>query len=118
VVVFGGKLSWTHHLSLSKTTCNCETWTIKIMNPNTVTVYAQVTIQATDGTGTMGFTTMSVVITLTAGQSLTPTMQSGDLSANIGVKFHFTATIMWGLSPTALTFTGGNSKSGAFAVVA
>jgi hypothetical protein len=118
VIFFGGKLSWTHHLSLSKTTCQCETWTIKISNPNTVTVYAQVTITATDGTGTTGFTAMSGTITLTAGQSLTPTMQSGNLSADIGVKFHFVATIVWGTSPTSMPYPGGNTKSGAFAVVA
>jgi hypothetical protein len=117
VAFFGGKLSWTHHLSLTKN-ANTQTWTAKITNPNLVTVYAQVTIVGTDGTGTTGFTTVSPVFTLTGGASITPTITQTFPTTDIGVKFHFTATIMWGTSPTMLTSPGGNSKSGAFAIVA
>jgi hypothetical protein len=114
---FAGKLSWTHHLSLAKV-ANTQTWTAKITNPNVITVYAQITIIGVDGTGTAGFTAQSAVITMTAGASLTPTITQSFTSTDIGTKFHFTATIMWGTSPTALTSVGGNTKSGAFAVVA
>jgi hypothetical protein len=114
---FAGKLSWTHHLSLAKV-ANTQTWTAKITNPNVITVYAQITIIGVDGTGTAGFTAQSAVITMTAGASLTPTITQSFTSTDIGTKFHFTATIMWGTSLTALTSPGGNTKSGAFAVVA
>jgi hypothetical protein len=117
VAFFGGKLSWTHHLSLTKN-ANTQTWTAKITNPNLVTVYAQVTIVGTDGTGTTGFTTVSPVFTLTAGASITPAITQMFPTTDIGVKFHFTATIMWGTSPTMLTNPGGNTKSGSFAIVA
>jgi hypothetical protein len=114
---FAGKLSWTHHLSLAKV-ANTQTWTAKITNPNVITVYAQITIIGVDGTGIAGFTAQSAVITMTAGASLTPTISQSFTSTDIGTKFHFTATILWGTSPTALTNPGGNTKSGAFAVVA
>jgi hypothetical protein len=117
VSFFGGKLSWTHHLSLAKV-ANTQTWTAKITNPNVITVYAQITIIGVDGTGIAGFTAQSAVITMTAGASLTPTISQSFTSTDIGTKFHFTATILWGTSPTALTNPGGNTKSGAFAVVA
>jgi hypothetical protein len=117
VSFFAGKLSWTHHLSLAKSG-NMQTWTAKITNPNSITVYAQITIIGVDGTGIAGFTAQSAVITMTAGASLTPTISQSFTSTDIGTKFHFTATILWGTSPTALTNSGGNTKSGAFAVVA
>jgi hypothetical protein len=117
VSFFAGKLSWTHHLSLAKSS-NMQTWTAKITNPNSITVYAQITIIGVDGTGTAGFVAQSAVITMTAGVSLTPTITQSFTSTDVGTKFHFTATIMWGTSPTALTSPGGNTKSGAFAIVA
>jgi len=117
VSFFAGKLSWTHHLSLAKTS-NMQIWTAKITNPNSITVYAQITIIGVDGTGTAGFTAQSAVITMTAGASLTPTISQSFTSTDIGTKFHFTATILWGTSPTTLTSPGGNTKAGAFAVVA
>jgi hypothetical protein len=95
-----------------------QTWTAKITNPNPITVYATITIVGTDGTGTVGFTVTSAVITMTAGASLTPTITQSFTSADVGVKFHFTATIMWGTSPTMLTNSGGNTNTGSFAVVA
>jgi hypothetical protein len=117
VSFFGGKLSWTHHLSLAKSS-SMQIWTAKISNPNVITVYAQITIIGVDGTGTAGFTARSAVITMAAGASLTPTITQSFTSIDIGTKFHFTATILWGTSPSALTNPGGNTKSGAFAVVA
>ncbi|HVH15290.1 MAG TPA: hypothetical protein VNA15_06195, partial [Candidatus Angelobacter sp.] len=116
VSFFGGKLSWTHHLSLAENS-NMQTWTAKLANPNSVTVYAQVTIVGTDGTGTTGFTTISSTFTLTGGASITPTITQTFPATDIGVKFHFTATIMWGTSPTALTSPGGNTKTGSFTIV-
>lgn len=115
VSFFGGKLSWTHHLSLAKNS-NMQTWSAKITNPGTETAYAVVTIQGTNGI--LSFTAQSAMITLVAGAALVvPITQTFD-STSVGTKYHFTATIMWGTSPTALTFPGANMKSGAFAVVA
>ena len=111
---YGGKLSWTHHLSLAKNS-NMQTWSAKVTNPGTETAYAVVTIQGTNGV--LSFTAQSALITLVGGAALVvPITQTFDMSS-VGTKYHFTATIMWGTSPTALPFPGSNSKSGAFAVV-
>jgi hypothetical protein len=115
VSFFGGKLSWTHHLSLAKNS-NMQTWSAKITNPGTETAYAIVTIQGTNGV--LSFAAHSAMITLVGGAALViPITQVFD-STSVGTKYHFTATIMWGTSTTMITFPGGNSKSGAFAVVA
>jgi len=112
---YGGKLSWTHHLSLAKNS-NMQTWSAKVTNPGAETAYAIVTIQGTNGV--LSFTAQSAMITLVGGAALVvPITQTFD-STSIGTKYHFTATIMWGTSPTAITFPGANMKSGAFAVVA
>jgi hypothetical protein len=115
VAFFGGKLSWTHHLSLAKNS-NMQTWSAKITNPGTETAYAIVTIQGTNGV--LSFQAHSAMITLVAGAALdVPITQTFD-GTSVGTKYHFTATIMWGTSTTMITFPGANSKSGAFAVVA
>jgi hypothetical protein len=114
VAFFGGKLSWTHHLSLAKNS-NMQTWSAKITNPGTETAYAIVTIQGTNGV--LSLQAHSAMITLVAGAALdVPITQIFDLTS-VGTKYHFTATIMWGTSPTAIVMTSANSKSGAFAVV-
>jgi hypothetical protein len=95
-----------------------QTFTAEICNSNSFTVYAQVIIVGVDGTGTTGFVASSAVVTLAPGTQATPTITQAFDSSAIGVRFQFTATIMWGTSPTALTNMGGNSKSGSFAVVA
>ncbi len=115
VSFFGGKLSWTHHLSLAKN-ANMQTWTAKITNPGTEIAYAIITIQGTDGI--LSFMATSGTITLAGGAALdVPITQTFGANA-VGVKFHFTATILWGTTLTTITSPGGNSKSGAFAVVA
>ena len=113
VSFYGGKLSWTHHLSLAKNS-NMQTWSAKVTNPGAETAYAIVTIQGTNGV--LSFTAQSAMITLVGGAALVvPITQTFDSTST---KYHFTATIMWGTSPTAITFPGANMKSGAFAVVA
>jgi hypothetical protein len=115
VSFFGGKLSWTHHLSLAKNS-NMQTWSAKITNPGAETAYAIVTIQGTNGV--LSFTAHSAMITLVGGAALViPITQTFD-TTSVGTKYHFTATIMWGTSPTMITSHGANTKSGAFAVVA
>jgi len=110
-----GKISWTHHLSLAKNS-NMQTWSAKVTNPGTGTAYAIVTIQGTNGV--LSFTAHSAIITLVGGAALeVPITQTFD-TTSVGTKYHFTGTIMWGTSPTAIGMTSGNSKSGAFAVVA
>jgi hypothetical protein len=110
-----GKISWIHHLSLAKNS-NMQTWSAKITNPGTETAYAIVTIQGTNGV--LSFTAHSPMVTLMGGAALVvPITQTFD-STSVGTKYHFTATIMWGTSPTALQFPTGNSRSGAFTVVA
>jgi len=114
VSFFGGKLSWTHHLSLAKNS-NMQTWSAKITNPGAETAYAIVTIQGTNGV--LSFSANSAMITLVGGAALViPITQTFD-TTSVGTKYHFTATIMWGTSPTTITSLGANTKSGAFAVV-
>jgi hypothetical protein len=112
--VFLGKISWTHHLSLAKN-ANMQTWSAKVTNPGTETAYAIVTIQGTNGV--LSFTAHSAIITLVGGAALdVPITQLFD-ATSVGTKYHFTSTIMWGTSPTAIVIPSGNSRSGAFAVV-
>jgi len=93
-----------------------QTWSAKVTNPGTETAYAIVTIQGTNGV--LSFTAHSAIITLVGGAALeVPITQTFD-TTSVGTKYHFTGTIMWGTSPTAIGMTSGNSKSGAFAVVA
>jgi hypothetical protein len=111
-----GRLSWTHHLSLSKT-ADSQTWDAKIVNPNGVVTYAEIVITGTDDTGTSGFRTTSGVLSLLPGGTMTPTITQTFGPLDTGMKFFFIATILWGALPTSLTSMGGNTKTGSFTVV-
>ena len=109
-----GKISWTHHLSLAKN-ANMQIWNAKIANPGTETAYAIVTILGTNGV--LSFTAHSAVTTLVGGAALEiPITQTFD-STSVGTKYHFTATMMWGLTPTTISMFSFINKSGAFTVV-
>jgi hypothetical protein len=108
------KVSWTHHLSLAKN-ANMQTWNAKVTNPGTETAYAIVTIQGTNGV--LSFTAHSALITLVGGAALEiPITQTFD-TTSVGTKYHFTATMMWGLKPTTIFMFSFLNKSGAFTVV-
>ncbi len=123
----GGKLSWTHHLSLAKNAM-AQSFTAKVTNFEAVPEYLQVFISSTGSTiSGLSFQCPSANCTspptlFAAGASGTITITLVLPTTDIGTKFHFTANLEFS---TALTSTGSllnpqtsNSKSGAFAVVA
>jgi hypothetical protein len=119
-------MQWTHRLSLSKTG-GTQTWKFGISNgpagSNTVTIYVNVRITATDGSAG-GFTLNSGVLTLGPGKNLVNQQLSITLPASDqGSTFNWTVSIQWGTSPTALTqttFTDTTNvpTSGSFTVLA
>jgi hypothetical protein len=120
------QMQWTHRLSLSKTG-GTQTWKFGISNgpagSNTVTIYVNVRITATDGSAG-GFTLNSGVLTLGPGKNLVNQQLSITLPASDqGSTFNWTVSIQWGTSPTALTqttFTDTTNvpTSGSFTVLA
>jgi len=115
------QMLWTHRLSVSKTG-GMQTWKFGVQNPNNDTIFVNVQITASDGTGVNGFTLNSGVITLNAnknsvGLTVSVTLPAGD----IGDTFTWTAVIQWGTSPTALVNTStqnnGVPTSGSFTVL-
>jgi hypothetical protein len=109
-----GKVSWTHHLSLAKN-ANMQTWNAKITNPGTETAYAIGTIQGTNGV--LSFTAHSAIITLVGGAALEISITQTFDTTSVGTKYHFTTTMMWGLTPTTIFVFSLLNKSGAFTVV-
>jgi hypothetical protein len=102
-----------------------QTFKFGILNPNNATtIFAQVEIDGTDGSGTTGFTLTSAVFTLTPGQNLTNQALSQQFGQqNLGEVWTVTAVIHWGTTPTSLnqtstSSTGGVPTSGSFTIVA
>jgi hypothetical protein len=127
-----GKLSWTHHLSLTKNTLG-QDWTAVVNNPLSTPIFYLIHIQGTSIAGTMNsFDVMcgSNGCFGTGSSTGTPTpiqLAAGALvkgpdfhqmipSGFTNDKFGFTATLVWGTSASSVT-TLSNQKSGAFAVV-
>jgi len=120
------QMQWTHRLSLSKTG-GTQTWKFGVSNgpggSNTVTIYVNVRITATDGSAG-GFTLNSGVLTLGPGKNLVNQQLSITLPAtDQGATFNWSVSIQWGTSPTALTQTtftdtNGVPTSGSFTVLA
>jgi len=127
-----GKLSWTHHLSLSKTS-STQAWTAKVANPlsTSVRVVVRIVGQSTTNPAHTFDVTCGVTCVNTAGgvnftPGLTPvTVAAGASSFSFNFnqpisgtfandKFAFTATLYWA---TGTLYTSSDSKSGAFAVV-
>jgi len=128
-----GKLSWTHHLSLAKTS-NAQSWTAIVANSFTTSVNVVVRIVGTSTTNptisfdvtcgvtcvntdaggvnsTPGLTPVSIAAGATLSFSFSQTISPSDLNN----KFSFTATVYWTLGTV---YTPSSTKSGAFAVVA
>jgi hypothetical protein len=124
---FFNQMSWKHKLSLSKTQ-NTQTWKFGISNPNNDTLFVQVVINGTDGTGVNGFTASSLILTVNPTNSVTPPLNGQIITFTFpptdqGDTFTFTAVIHWGTSPTSQPFTSTDSTpgvptSGSFTIVA
>jgi hypothetical protein len=126
-----GKIHWTHHLSLSKSS-GAQSWTAIVTNPLFDNVYVLIRIVGVSAINpsltfdvTCGVTCVNTApggVNFTAGLTPVPVgfhgMSSFSFSQTISgsfvnQKFTFTATLYW----TAGTFyVSSNSKSGSFAV--
>jgi hypothetical protein len=116
------QMNWVHRLSISKTG-GVQTWKFGVLNNNNDTIYVQVQITGTDGSGVNGFTIASPVLTLNAGKNLVGQTLSVVIPASdIGDTFQWSAVILWGTSPTNLSNTStlnqGVPTSGSFTVLA
>ena len=121
------QMNWSHRLSLRKTG-GVQTWKFGIFNPNNDTLFVQVVISGSDGSGVSGFTVSTVVLTVNPTNSQNPPLNNQVLSfafpaTDQGDTFTFTATIFWGTSPTSLTNTSNSANpgiptSGSFTIVA
>jgi len=128
-----GKLHWTHHLSVAKSS-STQSWTAIVTNPLSANIQVVVRIVGASTTNpsltfdvTCGVTCVN---TASAGVNSTPGLtpvpvgffsSSTSFSFNQPIpgsfanqKFTFTATLYWS---TGTTYVASNSKSGAFAVV-
>src|SRR2546428_488158 len=128
-----GKLHWTHHLSLAKSS-STQSWTAIVTNPLSANIRVVVRIVGASTTNpslTFDITCgVTCVNTASAGVNSTPGLtpvpvgffsSSTSFSFNQPIpgsfanqKFTFTATLYWS---TGTTYVASNSKSGAFAVV-
>src|SRR2546425_1154618 len=131
-VFSAGKLHWTHHLSLTKTS-NVQTWTAIVTNPRTTAVDVLVHIKGSSQTNPSlnfdilcGVTCVNVgttptPVTIAAGTSVTFSFIQSASTTNLVATnmYSFTAVLIWGSTGSSpSTFVPSNSKSGAFAVVA
>src|SRR5439155_14424119 len=128
-----GKLHWTHHLSLSKSS-NTQSWTAIVANPFSTSVRVVVRIVGSvNGIPSLTFditcgvtcvNTASGGVNFTPG--LTPVTVAGSTSS-LSISFNqlisssfanqkvtFTATLYWA---SGTLYNSSDSKSGAFAVV-
>jgi hypothetical protein len=120
-------MTWKHRLSISKTG-GVQTWKFGIANPNNDTLFVQVQISGTDGSGVAGFTVTSTVLVVAPTNSVNPPLNNQQLSftfpaSDIGDTFNWSAIIMWGTSATSITGTStasspGIPTSGSFTVLA
>jgi len=118
------QFNFKHRLSLSKSG-GLQAFKFGINNPNNATtLFAQVEINGTDGSGVAGFTLTSAVFTLAPSQSVLNQVLSQQFGLqNLGEAWTVTMVIHWGTTPTSLTqtstsSTGGVPTSGSFTIVA
>jgi hypothetical protein len=109
-------MNWIHRLSLSKTG-GVQQWKFGISNPNNDTLYVQVQITGTDGSGVSGFTTTSTVLVVAPTNSVNPPLNNQVLTftfppSDKGDTFTWSATIMWGTSPASITGISTDSAPG------
>ena len=127
-----GKLHWTHHLSLSKSS-GAQSWSAIVTNPlfaNVNVVVRIVGVSAMNPSLTFDVTCgVTCVNTVAGGVNSTPSLTpvpvgfhgmssfsfSQTLSGSfVDQKFIFTATLYW---TAGTVYISSNSKSGSFAVV-
>jgi hypothetical protein len=113
---FFSQMSWRHRLSLSKTG-GVQVWKFGISNPNNNTLYVKVQITGIDGSGVSGFTVTTTVLTIAPTNAVNPPLNNQQLTFTFpqgdnGDTFTWSATIMWGTSPTSLTGTSTDSAPG------
>jgi len=109
-----GKLSWTHHLSISKAS-GLQTFTAHVEDMATVPVFVQVVVTGVSDNG-QPFSATSAITMLQPGMVTDITFAGSVPSGSVGFKISFTATLPWGLT-SALGQPSASSKSGTFAVV-
>jgi len=111
-----GKLSWTHHLVLSKNSAG-QTFTAHVRCDTSGPEYVQVSVVGMNGVGAT-FSAMSaatlvqigVVTDITFSQTVDPSFDN--------TKIAFTSSVHWGdTAATVMTHLSPITKSGAFAVV-
>ena len=115
------QMHWLHRLSLSRTG-GVETWTVGVLNPNSnVTLYVNVQIIASDGSGTPGFTVNSGVIKLAPNTNLNNLPLSITVPASdLGHTLTWAAVIQYGTTSSlgaSSTANEGVPTSGSFTVV-
>jgi hypothetical protein len=113
---FFSQMSWRHRLSLSKVG-GVQQWKFGISNPNNDTLFVQVQITGSDGSGVSAFTTTSTVLVVAPTNATNPPLNNQVLTftfppGDIGDTFTWSATIMWGTSATSITGTSTDSAPG------
>ena len=128
----GGKLSWTNHLSLSRSS-NAQSWTATVANPlsSSINVVIRIVGASTTNPANSFDVTCGVTCVNTAGGGVNSTPGLTPVSVAAGAtsfsfsfsqpisssfanqKISFTATLYW---TTGTVYSPSNSKSGTFAV--
>ena len=106
-----GKLSWTHHLSLVKTT-STQTFTATVEDTGSANTMVIVHVSGVSGTA---FSASSNAETLQPGLVTLITFTSAVSSTLVGTKVCFTASLTFG--PNGVGTTSPVTKDGCFAVV-
>jgi len=118
VVFVHGKLSWTHHLVLSKNPAG-QTFTAHVEDLTATPQYVVIKIHGTNGVGgsfdamsTPTLVQLGVVTDITFSQFIDPA------SVLVNTKICFTAQLYFGdTAATAMTNLSTTTKSGCFAIV-
>jgi hypothetical protein len=113
----GGKLHWTHHLSLSKSS-GVQSFTAKVASTASIPLFVQVSVHGCFDSGTICVTGTSAVTQLGAGGSADISFTAAVPSNAVGLKICFTGQIFYGSTATSITALSPSTKSGCFAVVA
>jgi hypothetical protein len=112
-----GKIFWTHHLSFSKNG-DAQRWTARVSNPNNgVGLWVRVHVEGGSDAGAT-FTANSSTIHLGPLETRTNVTLAYQFSdPPTGVKFHFTATVVWGLGQSNPNRTTPSTQTRSFTIV-
>jgi hypothetical protein len=116
-------LTWTHTVSLAATPCICQTFNANISSALKTTEYGQLVISGfSTNSGTHPFEARSAVTTIPpkagANSPFTITAVLQLTPEDIGRHFCFTATLIFGDTPTVLDQQAPETISGCFDVTA